>query len=252
MAGAADGQTCRSMRRNFPWPIRTCVVAALMGVGRRGALRASVRPAPVTAPCGYRKRRSWLEIQSQPRMMSRPEPRESGGMSMSSRRGGSATRAKWTATGGGSRRVVSGDAMLTAAGPGPAPGGSSRRTARSAQIKQCVAPVSSNTVTRRGPNGVHTAPCRTGLKAGSCRRHGVYASGCTRRARARASTASWTASAAIVVRRSARATCADAPGAGGVKRPRGRWGTSALLNHRCHPGPAPPAAPASETPPPTG
>jgi len=162
-AGTSEGRTRRSMRRNSPWPIRTCAMAAPLGAGRRGASRATPMPVPATAPCGYKKRRSWLEIQSHPRMMSRPDPSGRGDISMSSRRGGSEPRARWTATGRGSLRVVSGDAMLTAVGPGPAPRGSLSRTARSAQIKQCDAPVSCNTVTYRGPDGVQTQPRSTGL-----------------------------------------------------------------------------------------
>ena len=63
--------------------------------------------------------------------------------------------------------------MLTAEGPGAVPGGGARAALSPAHMKQCVAPVSSITATRRGPEGVHMEPATTGLKSGARRRHGV-------------------------------------------------------------------------------
>ena len=76
--------------------------------------------------------------------------------------------------GGGRVRTTSGEAMLTAAGPAEEPGGNPSPEARRAQTKQCVAPVSSITETRRGPDAVQMDPETTGLKGGSVRRQGVY------------------------------------------------------------------------------
>lgn len=147
--------------------------------------------------------------------------------------------------------------MLTAAGPGPDPGGSWSRWTSCAQIKQCVAPVSSNTDTRRGPDGDQMKPVTIGLKDGSWRCHGRKVSRCVRRARAKASTASWTASVATAMRMAAMVSRTGWSGASWGARPLGRCGRPATPGHRGHDKvatwPAPALAPprgAARPPPP--
>ncbi len=75
-------------------------------------------------------------------------------MSIASWKGSPSVR--WTTAGGGTARVVSGVAMVTAAGPGVRVDETGRRSARAnaaqPERKQCVAP--SISVIRRGPAGV--------------------------------------------------------------------------------------------------
>ncbi len=61
-------------------------------------------------------------------------------------------------------RIMAGDAMLTAAGPGQDTGGNQRLVISSVPIKQCVAPVSSKIMTLRGTDGVQRSPETTVLK----------------------------------------------------------------------------------------
>ena len=186
---------------------------------------------PATDPSGYRKRRSWLEIQSQPRMMSKLGPRSRGDMSMVSRRLSPGPRARCTRTGGERVRTTSGVAMLTAVGPSVEPVGKPSPEARLVQTKQCVAPVSSITETRRGPDVVQMDPETIGLKGGSVRRQGVYMPCWTRRARARPSMESWTRSAATAWVRAAKASLADVSGGETKWKPRGKKGTPPNPDH---------------------
>jgi hypothetical protein len=115
--------------------------------------------------------------------------RSRGDMSMASRRWAVAPRARCTCTGGGNGRVVSGEARLTAVGPGIDDDGSCSRRASCAQMKQWVAPESSMIVTRRRPDGDQTKPATMGLHDGSLRCQGEYVAcwAWSQRARARAS-----------------------------------------------------------------
>ena len=156
------GTTVRSIRRRAPWETRVLLSAA---PGRPGApCRAAgnkeswMRCAPAVtsaAPSAYRKRTSWPCIQSHPMMMSSPVPMGKGVRASSSWK--CEPRAKRVVT-GGRHEVSSPLALRAAVGPNAPSVGRPSWSARVVSMNDVVAPLSSSTCTRRGPDRERTEP----------------------------------------------------------------------------------------------
>ena len=166
--------TWRRSRRNSPCPI---TVERVVGTERVAAGRRSsctiVRPARrSTRPSSNRWHRSWLEIQSQPRITSAPTSISIGEIDIDSRH--VSPRQRCSRTGAPSPCAPPAAAVATDSGPARPDKGRPSASVRRAQIKQCDAPVSSKTVTRLRPWAVAMCPDSRGWNVGSLRTHGRY------------------------------------------------------------------------------